>query len=102
MLDKSGIYPRFIWDIFGMYPGFIYIPDKSRIYPEYIPEYISNISGIYSQIYLGVQGWGVDIKVFFNDIFMYDHLWLILHCANSVGTVTPEDQGPRICYKISF
>jgi hypothetical protein len=59
MLDKSGIYPGFIWDISGIYPGFIYIPDKSRIYLKCIPEYIQNISGIYSQIYLGFQGWGV-------------------------------------------
>jgi hypothetical protein len=67
MLDKSGIYPGFIWDISGIHPGFIwdisgihpgfiYIPDKSRIYPKYIPEYIPNIFMIYSQIYLGFQG----------------------------------------------
>jgi hypothetical protein len=59
MLDKSGIYPGFIWDISQIYPGFIYIPDKFRIYPKYIPEYIPDIFGIYSQIYLGFQGWGV-------------------------------------------
>jgi hypothetical protein len=63
MLDKSGIYPGFIWDISGIYPGFIYIPDKSRIYPKYIPEYIPNISGIYTQIYLEFQGWGVEICI---------------------------------------
>jgi hypothetical protein len=61
MLDKSGIYLGFIWDISRIYPGFIYIPDKSSIYPKYIPEYIPNISGIYSQIYLGFQGWGVTL-----------------------------------------
>jgi hypothetical protein len=59
MLDKSGIYPGFILDISRIYPGFIYIPDKSRIYLKYIPEYIPNRSEIYSQIYLGSQGWGV-------------------------------------------
>jgi hypothetical protein len=59
MLDESGIYPEYIWDISGIYLGYIYIPDKSGIYPKYIPEYILDISGIYSQIYLGFQGWGV-------------------------------------------
>jgi hypothetical protein len=59
MLAKSGIYPGFIWDISGICPGFIHNPDKSRIYLKYIPKYILNISGIYSQIYLGFQGWGV-------------------------------------------
>jgi hypothetical protein len=59
MLDKCGMYLGFIWDISGMYPVFIYIPDKSKIYPKYIPEYIPNMSGMYSQIYLGFQGWGV-------------------------------------------
>jgi hypothetical protein len=60
--DKSGMldeYPGYIWDISRMYPGYIYIPDKSWIDPKYIPEYILDISGIYSQIYLGFQGWGV-------------------------------------------
>jgi hypothetical protein len=52
--DKSGI-----WDKSGIYPGYIYIPDKSWIHPKYIPKYILNIFGIYSQIYLGLQGWGV-------------------------------------------
>jgi hypothetical protein len=53
MLDKSGIYPGFIWNISGIYPGFNNIPDKSRIYPKYIriyPKYIwdifSDLSGI--------------------------------------------------------
>jgi hypothetical protein len=50
MLDKFGIYLEFIWDISRINPGFVYIPDKSRIYPKYIPEYIPNLSGIYSQI----------------------------------------------------
>jgi hypothetical protein len=59
MLDNSGIYPGYIWDISGIYPGYIYIPEKSGIYPKYIPECIPNISRIYSQIYLGIQGWGV-------------------------------------------
>jgi hypothetical protein len=58
MLDKSGIYPGFIWDISRIYRGFIYIPNKSRIYPKYIQEYILNISGIYSEIYLGFQAGG--------------------------------------------
>jgi hypothetical protein len=58
MLAKSGIYPGFILDISGIYPGFMHIPDKYRIYPKYIPEYIPNIFGIYSQIYLGFQRWG--------------------------------------------
>jgi hypothetical protein len=39
-----------------IYPGYIYIPEKSWIYPKYIPEYILNIFGMYSQIYLGFQG----------------------------------------------
>jgi hypothetical protein len=60
MLDKSGMYLGYIWDTSGIYPGFIYIPEKSWTYPKYIPEYILNISGIYSQIYLGFQGWGVE------------------------------------------
>jgi hypothetical protein len=64
MSDKSGIYLRFIWDVSRIYPGFIYIPDKSRIYPKYIPEYILNISGIYSQIYLGFQGWGIALTIY--------------------------------------
>jgi hypothetical protein len=59
MLDKFGIYPGFIWDTSRKYPGFIYISDKSTIYPKYIPEYIPDIFRIYSQIYLGFQGWGV-------------------------------------------
>jgi hypothetical protein len=59
MLDKSWIYPEFIWDTSWIYSGFIYIPDESRIYPKYIPEYIPDISGIYSKIYLGFQGCGV-------------------------------------------
>jgi hypothetical protein len=59
MLDKSEIYAGYIWDISRIYTVYIYIPDKSWIYPKYIPEYILNISGIYSQIYLGFQGWGV-------------------------------------------
>jgi hypothetical protein len=66
MLDKSGIYPRYIWDISGMYPGYIYILDKFWIYPKYISEYILNISGIYSQIYLEFQGWGVQVQGFQN------------------------------------
>jgi hypothetical protein len=61
MLDESGIYPGYIWDISGIYLGYIYIPDKSEIYPKYIPAYILDISGIYSQIYLGFQGWGVAV-----------------------------------------
>jgi hypothetical protein len=36
------------------------------------------------------------------DMFIYDNLWLILHCANSVETVTPEDQGPLISCQLSF
>jgi len=59
MLDESGLYSGYIWDISGIYLGYIYIPDKSGIYPKYIPEYILDISRIYSQIYLGFQGWGV-------------------------------------------
>jgi hypothetical protein len=52
MLDESGIYPEFIWDISGI----------SQIIPEYIPdscisqinlEYIQNTSRKISQIYLG-------------------------------------------------
>jgi hypothetical protein len=62
MSDKSGIYPGYIWDVSGIYPGYIHIPDKSWIYPKYIPKYILNISGMYSQIYLGFQGWGVGIR----------------------------------------
>jgi len=62
MLDKSGIHPGYIRDISEIYPGFIYIPDKFRIYPKHTPKYIPNISGIYSQIYLGFQGWGVPNK----------------------------------------
>jgi hypothetical protein len=38
----------------------------------------------------------------FYDVFIYDNLWLILQCANSVETVTPEDQGPRISCQLSF
>jgi hypothetical protein len=38
----------------------------------------------------------------FYDVFIYDNLWLILHCANNVGTVTPEDQEPRISCQLSF
>jgi hypothetical protein len=63
MLDKFGIYLEFIWDISRINPGFVYIPDKSRIYPKYIPEYIPNLSGIYSQIYVGFQDWGVPMYV---------------------------------------
>jgi hypothetical protein len=59
MLDESGIYPGYIWDKSGIYPGYIYIPDKFWIFPKYIPEYILNVSGVYSQISLGFQGWGV-------------------------------------------
>jgi hypothetical protein len=53
MLDESGIYLGYIWDISRLYPGDIYIPDKSWIYMKYIPEYIPIISGMSSQIYLG-------------------------------------------------
>jgi hypothetical protein len=60
MLDKSEIYyPGYIRDISGIHPEYIYIPDKLWIYPKYIQKYIQNISGIYSQIHLGFQGWGV-------------------------------------------
>jgi hypothetical protein len=59
IIDKSGMYMGYIRDISRIHPGYIFIPDKSWIYPKYIPEYISNISGIYSRIYLEFQGWGV-------------------------------------------
>jgi hypothetical protein len=36
------------------------------------------------------------------DIFMYDNSWLILQCENSVETIKPEDQGPRISCQLSF
>jgi hypothetical protein len=54
MLDESGIYPGYIWDISWMYLGYIYIPDKSlicpkvylRIYPRYIWDIFSDVSEI--------------------------------------------------------
>jgi hypothetical protein len=58
MLDESPIYPGYILNISGIYPEYIYIPEKFRIYPKYIPQYIPNISRMYSQTYLGFQGWG--------------------------------------------
>jgi hypothetical protein len=30
--------------MFGIYPGYIYIPDKSWIYLKYVPELFQNIS----------------------------------------------------------
>jgi hypothetical protein len=88
MLDKSGIYPGYIWDISGIYPGYINIPDKSWMYPKYIPEYILNISGMYSQIYLGFQGWG-GIRDF-----------VCLLVRRSVGRFAPGELAPGLSFAL--
>jgi hypothetical protein len=95
MLDESGIYPGYIWDISGIYLGYIYIPDKSLIYPKYIPEYILDISGIYSQIYLGFQGWGV----------LFGETWKRVQWADSTCPRCGEEEEDlehvlRVCPKL--
>jgi hypothetical protein len=47
----------YIRDLSGIYAGYFQDLSISQINPGYIP----NIFGIYSQIYLGFQGWGVPL-----------------------------------------
>jgi hypothetical protein len=47
MLDKSGIYPGYIWDISRIYTVILDISEiYNRIYPKYIWDTFSDLSGI--------------------------------------------------------
>jgi hypothetical protein len=67
MFDKSGIYTGYIWDISGIYPGCIHIPDESGIYLKYILECIPIYPGCILRLIWDSKagGWGMGkVRVF--------------------------------------